>query len=164
MKKLAKTLNLKVTAGFCQEIYTACGGYLWLLREAFRYARDNQTLSVAEIMSKSRINERVEYIFNLLDQDSRDGLNEILQSHSIKKVPPETGRFLTDTGLVSQLNGKYDLSLQLLKPLLDNRKAIVKLNLSPTQSFTWNDSVIDAHFSPVERNQSTIASCPSSGC
>jgi|GEM_PF-6377413 len=148
IKTLARTWRMDMPDKTARMIVDLCGGYLWMLREAVRYVRDGNTTDREEILMHSRIRERATYIFNILDQRTKDGL-VMMCAGAETDVPADIRKYLQSTGVVSQQGDSYVPTCPMFSGLLTKQTEVNQLTLSDGV-IMYRSRPIEHVFSPSE--------------
>lgn len=149
VETLSRTWNMHLSKKMTDDIVAACGGYLWLLREAVRFLRDNKNASMETVVAGSQINQRVKYICNLLDKRTVDTLARVCLDQDTH-VPVDVLRFITSTGLVVSDKGTYHLSCPLFTKFVSAQRNTASINLGADGTIYCKDESIQRLFGSTE--------------
>jgi DNA-binding response OmpR family regulator len=128
------------------------GGYFLLAKEALRYLRDNPDSKDHDIIHHREIRLRVEAIWRQLIASEQAVMKKVVLNAPITD-PTELHslEFLTDTGWINKINGKYSIAITLLASYIQTRANTIAFTVNSTGKIMLNSVPIDGLLSKAEK-------------
>lgn len=148
--------KLKVRKKYSTAILNACGGHLWLLKEAVRYLRDHPKVTLDELWKQKGINLKTEAIFKKLSQKARKALVSIYRREpDWEKKDAETAEYLLQINLIKKQKGQFIITIPILNKLIHQSLQSQSLKLKDNKILLVGEDITYL-FSPSEKRILTI--------
>ncbi|OGK15276.1 hypothetical protein A2774_02525 [Candidatus Roizmanbacteria bacterium RIFCSPHIGHO2_01_FULL_39_12c] len=149
LNSLTKEWKIKLRKKTIEEIISNCFGYLWVLREVVRLIKVTKNENVEEIFNAPSVKLRIGTITNMLANEEKLALFDLLNQKPNKKYE-DINFYLLQTGIVCKKGSKYILPLKSMEKLLAKTKIVNSLSLDKKQSVIFAGKDITSNFSHGE--------------
>lgn len=147
IRYLAHTWKTPLKDAQVEMIYKACGGHLWLLKEAAKAITIDPKLTVEEICNSEQMQFRIEQIYSSFLESEKVILKKIVKKEAISQEGDErhSFKYLKKMNLIKGEELTIPLLTQHIREGLPRTRMLVNGN-----HVLFNDVIVDFHFSRKE--------------